>query len=85
MDIICQFHVLPVVLEKNIDYLIFTKNSLSFDNCNHLLTDCDKATERLDQLLEFENTAYWNTPSITVNGLFSLRLQYVVHCQLQNE
>ena len=71
-------------LEKNIDYLIFTRNYLSFDNCNHLLADCAKATERLDQLLEFENTAYQNTPSVTVNGPLSLSLRYVLHCHLWN-
>ena len=69
-------------LEKNIDYLILTRNYLNFDNCNHLWTDCNKATERRDRLLEFENTAYWHTPSVTANGLFSLGLQYALHCYL---
>ena len=27
----------------------------------------------MDQLLNFENSVYWNTPSITVNGLFPLK------------
>ena len=27
----------------------------------------------MNQLLKFENSAYWNTPSVTVNGLFSLK------------
>ena len=27
----------------------------------------------MDNLLKFENSAYWNTPSVTVNGLFSLK------------
>ena len=27
----------------------------------------------MDQLLNFENSVYWSTPSITVNGLFSLK------------
>lgn len=47
-------------LEKTLITSFFTRNYLSFDNCNHLLADCAKATGRLDQLLEFENTAYRN-------------------------
>ena len=27
----------------------------------------------MDQLLNFENSVYWNTPSVTVNGLCSLK------------
>ena len=38
-------------LEKNIDYLILTRNYLNFDNCNHLRTDCNKATERRTDFL----------------------------------